>query len=56
MLRHSLGHIEAGVNDRLAKNGVDPSDLPDLQNFFSSVKYPIQYLHSKNSTIRSLGA
>ena len=46
MFRHSLGRIEAGVNDRLAKNGVDPNDLPDLQNFFSSVKYPFQHLHS----------
>ena len=46
MFRHSLGRIEAGVNDCLAKNGVDPNDLPDLQNFFSSVKYPFQHLHS----------
>ena len=46
MFRHSLGRIEAGVNDRLAKNGVDSSDLPDLQNFFSSVKCPFQRLHS----------
>ena len=46
MFRYSLGRIEAGVNDRLAKNGIDPSDLPDLQNVFSSVKYPFQHLHS----------
>ena len=46
IFQHSVGRIRAGVNERLARNGVDPEEIPDLSNFFDSVELPFQGLHS----------
>ena len=33
IFQHSIGCIQAGVNERLTRNGIDPEGIPNLSNF-----------------------
>lgn len=46
VFRHTFGRIRAGVNEHIASYGIDPSDIPNLSEFFSSVEQPFQGLQS----------
>ena len=41
---HTIGHIKAGVNECLSKNGVE--ELPELSQFFASIEDPFEGLQS----------
>lgn len=43
---HTIRHIKAGVNECIARSGHDPSNIPNLTNFFGSIEHPFNGLHS----------
>lgn len=43
---HTVGRIRAGVNERIARSGTDPNEIPELNLFLSSVEDPFQGLRS----------
>lgn len=40
LFQHSVGRIQAGVSERLSRQGIDFSDVPDLDDFFRAVVDP----------------
>ena len=46
VFRHTFGRVRAGVNERLAQSGINPDEIPSLNQFWSSIEQPIQGLHS----------
>ena len=37
IFKHTIGHIQAGVNDCIARSGGDPMGIPNLTQFFSKM-------------------
>ena len=46
LFQHSVGRIQAGVGERLSMQGIDSSEIPDLDDFFSAVVDPFSGLHT----------
>ena len=44
IFKHTIGHVKAGVNECIARSGSDPSDIPNLTQFFSSIEHPFNGL------------
>lgn len=46
IFRHTIGHIKAGVNECISMSGNNPSDMPNLTQFFTTIEQPFNGLHS----------
>lgn len=46
MINHTIGHVRAGVNECLAKTGINPNEIPNLSEFLSRIEHPFQGIHS----------
>lgn len=46
IFRHTVGHIQAGVNECMTRSGIDPDGIPNLPQFFNSIEHPFQGLQS----------
>ena len=46
MFKHTVGHIQAGVNECIARNGSNPDDVPNLTQFFRNIEHPFHGLQS----------
>lgn len=46
LFKHTIGRVHAGVNECISKSGIDPSTIPNLDQFLCSVEQPFEGLHS----------
>ena len=46
VFKHTVNHIKAGVNQKLAQSGIDPNDVDGLDSIFHEVSDPFVELET----------